>query len=59
MVIYTTEKWPACTQDACGVDTFGPYHGQNCARARFAAEWLEAWKDTPGAFRSQAIEEET
>ena len=39
-----TSKWPACTHQECGADTFGPYHGVNCARARFAAEQLENWQ---------------
>lgn len=36
-------QWPACTHHECGADSFGPYHGVNCARSRFMAEQLQAW----------------
>lgn len=39
-------QWPACTrQPDCGTDERGTYHGRNCARSRYAAEQLDAWKE--------------
>lgn len=39
-----TKDWPPCSHQECGADSFGPYHGTNCARSRFAAEQLAAWE---------------
>lgn len=38
-------EWPACTMQGCGTDSFGPYHGPNCARSKFAAENLSLFWD--------------
>lgn len=44
-VYLDTTGWPQCTKNGCGVDSFGAYHGVDCARSRFAAEQLQAWRD--------------
>lgn len=42
---FDTKNWPGCTQQGCGVDTFGVYHGVHCARSQFASELLDAWTE--------------
>lgn len=44
MIRMDMTAWPQCTNQGCGIDSSGAYHGIDCARSRFAAEQLEAWQ---------------